>query len=204
MKTRIKLNSDMLHNLVSCGLYETAISPTVYFNDEYLEYFYNEIDINEFWEVFDNQKYKDIIKEIVTDLIPTNIQLANNLNMGIDVLNIKSSTYYNYSNDELEFNVTIDIERLYDEVLSNENVEAFSEFLNKTYKSCEGFWCFMPNSIYEFENSTDIERKVSCAVNFLLDKIQFEKIDEFLIHDELEISPYDVISIDYEFTHVEI
>ena len=146
---------------------------------------------------FDFDAYKKIVAEygiqIIRDFFD---EIADTINIKLDPhgsATIDSPKYYNYRSDVLNFTVEVESEGEGEgecegegegegegeeaiaekiEALANNEPEFFN-WLKKTYRSYDGFWCFMPNNREEFLEmirSKDIAMGLAAYLTFLLEK----------------------------------
>lgn len=122
------------------------------------------------------------IKEVIQEVLPS---------VEIYATGVYHPKQYNFSGDELEFDLVAnkeEYEALKEKVTSNEN---FNAFLRNNYKSYDGFISYMADDISEFETQ-DIWKQVVQVIMFAIqdednfEAIRNEYLDEFLdrVHTE--------------------
>ncbi len=187
MKKTLFLNSNLLDKLVSCNTYNTILDPDNISIEENLDYFCTS-NKNSLY-TFNFDKYKEKILEAISEILPKKIELSG-IEIEFSLGNIYSPNEYNFKKDNVEIIVTLDVDKLYDIVKDD---EAFDSFLNKEYSSYDGFMSFNPNSLKDWNNENDDDRKASTAINYLLQKNNFHKIDEYEIYNFMEYDITDFI-----------
>lgn len=167
---KFELSSNTLHNLINVGTYGTELDDVINVDcddelfdyDNYITYLYN------------NSLFLDKLLETAKSVLPKNIEFEK-LNIKFEYVNVYSPKYYNFKNDSLNIDVTLDLDKLYKIIYKYEN--EFDIFLKENYKSHPGFINFMPSNIDEFySNDSDEDLNIASAINFILYKIDFEKI----------------------------
>ena len=95
---------------------------------------------------------KPIIEKVIKEVLP---------NATVTAGEFYNPKYYNYDVDQLDFTVSVpksDYETLKNDTLSKED---FEQFLQKTYKSYDGYISTMPKNIAEFNKAKDWEQFVA-------------------------------------------
>lgn len=95
---------------------------------------------------------KPIIEKVIKEVLP---------NATVTAGEFYNPKYYNYDVDQLDFTVSVpksDYETLKNDTLSKED---FEQFLQKTYKSYDGYTSTMPKNIAEFNKAKDWEQFVA-------------------------------------------
>lgn len=95
---------------------------------------------------------KPIIEKVIKEILP---------NATVTAGEFYNPKYYNYDVDQLDFTVSVpksDYETLKNDTLSKED---FEQFLQKTYKSYDGYTSTMPKNIAEFNKAKDWEQFVA-------------------------------------------
>ena len=115
------------------------------------------------------------IEETIQEVLPSAKITANK---------VYHPSQYNYSGDELEFNLTVnqdEYENLRKEALSNSE---FENFLKSNYSSSSGFISTMPDSIEAFNRSKTWQSMVQVIMfalrNIDLDSVNDNYLDEFM------------------------
>lgn len=80
---------------------------------------------------------------------------------------------YNYYDDTIEFNMTIDADWVASKFAELSNEPKFADFLNDSFSSRSGFISFMPNEVEDYNdlldpNSSDYWKVVSAIVKFMV------------------------------------
>lgn len=80
---------------------------------------------------------------------------------------------YNYYDDTIEFNMTIDADWVASKFAELSNEPKFADFLNDSFSSRSGFISFMPNKVEDYNglldpNSSDYWKVVSAIVKFMV------------------------------------
>ena len=122
------------------------------------------------------------IKEVIQEVLPS---------VEIYATGVYHPKQYNFSGDELEFDLVVnkeEYEALKEKVTSNEN---FNAYLRNNYKSYDGFISYMADDISEFETQDTWKQVVQVIMFAIQDEDNFEAIrneylDEFLdrVHTE--------------------
>lgn len=122
------------------------------------------------------------IKEVIQEVLPS---------VEIYATGVYHPKQYNFSGDELEFDLVVssqEYEALKNKVLSDEN---FNAFLRNNYKSYDGFVSYMATDVSEFETQDTWKQVVQVIMFAIQDEDNFEAIrneylDEFLdrVHTE--------------------
>lgn len=122
------------------------------------------------------------IKEVIQGVLPS---------VEIYATGVYHPKQYNFSGDELEFDLVVssqEYEALKNKVLSDEN---FNAFLRNNYKSYDGFVSYMATDVSEFETQDTWKQVVQVIMFAIQDEDNFEAIkneylDEFLdrVHTE--------------------
>lgn len=153
--------STNLFPIVNVGMYtndvcdsETLINTSLIdedFNEGLISY-----DVETFWSNFDNDKFKAVILKRATDFINDKVK-PNLINLGlgitdINVINIHSPKFYNWSTDSLNFDLITDdnfTDNIIDVInnLEPNELNDLSKFLKKNFTSCDGFISFTDNNV---------------------------------------------------------
>lgn len=122
------------------------------------------------------------IKEVIQEVLPS---------VEIYATGVYHPKQYNFSGDELEFDLVVssqEYEALKNKVLSDEN---FNAFLRNNYKSYDGFVSYMATDVSEFEAQDTWKQLVQVIMFAIQDEDNFgairnEYLDEFLdrVHAE--------------------
>lgn len=148
-----------LFPIVQVGTYDGQICDVNRFIDSYCidEDFaegHTDFDSEGFWDRYDNSKFKAEILKRATEYIQNEIKpFLVDLNIGItDVVvhNMVSPKYYNFSTDELYFDLIVedDFSENLAKKVENEFYEStLSKFLKDNYTSYDGFMSFTSNTL---------------------------------------------------------
>ncbi len=116
------------------------------------------------------------IKETIQDVLPS---------VEIYATGVYHPREYNYSGDELEFDLVVNEDEynaLKDKVV---NDEGFANYLKSNYSSRDGFISSMPDSITEF-NSADSWKQLVQVIMYALKDKNFEHIEDSYIDSFME------------------
>jgi hypothetical protein len=142
MKANLNTN---LFPIINVGMYYSFISPDSIFDDydinEDFENGDSEYNAEQFWDNFDNDKYKAKIQELAADFLT--YEIDENF-ITIEAGELYSPKYYNFDTDNIELIVNFDKFKLLDEI--KKDVNAFNTFLKEKYSSYDGFCSFTANN----------------------------------------------------------
>lgn len=127
------------------GFYNTHFSPDDSINS-YLEsndLEYDDID-------FDIEGWKNRYSEILCLKIQNELKA---LNAVVKFEEVYTPDYYNFSNDSINCDITINTEKLTKFILSNQ--ELYSDYIRNDCKSYDGFTSFYPNDFESWFNATN-------------------------------------------------
>lgn len=116
------------------------------------------------------------IKETIQDVLPS---------VEIYATGVYHPREYNYSGDELEFDLVVnenEYNALKDKVV---NDEGFADYLKSNYSSRDGFISSMPDSIAEF-NSADSWKQLVQVIMYALKDVNFEHIEDSYLDSFME------------------
>lgn len=180
MKHTFSLNSDLLP-IINFGMYGSWLD----LGERAYGYIHDDPDSNPFAEIsdYDTGDYMDDLAGIAGDVISDAIRSSdyNVSRYGIAEINVSghwSPRYYNYANDKLLLEVTIDTggetvenwgQRVMDELREYECVE---EYCRRVYRDGFGYHNFMPTydeladfaACYARNNSRAVAAVLSCAM----------------------------------------
>lgn len=162
--------------LVDVGMYDSLISPD-YWEDcayenliedygEAARYFvcFGDFDWDGYKKVVQNHA-ADIIEEFAMPIL-TNYGIA-----AIKVVGIYSPREYNFTTDELNFDVYLseDFEEKFAENMKRfRKSPSLQKYIEEHWWSCSGFHSFMPQSMDEIASFEDEERCLACYMTFAL------------------------------------
>lgn len=124
------------------------------------------------WEIDDFSAFEKEVGEKAVELLSD--YLDKNIVTKFEFVDIDSPRFYNYRNDKIIANVTVDEEAL-ENYCYFENGEKFANYLKDNFTSYSGFISFVPNKIEEFKEWEDT-RKWQVMFEFhLLTKMEEEE-----------------------------
>ena len=109
-----------------------------------------------------------IIEDYIKKVLPS---------ASVEVTNLWSPQYYNFQGDELEFNVSFNVDEYKQKEQEAVNDPAFKDFLKERYKSYDGFISYLADDIDEFYQQEGWKRFVQVVMFFLRDE-DFETDNE--------------------------
>ena len=189
---------NMTSNLFPCicvAMYETVLSPNFFLesmNDGEDQYMYDTLD----W-----QDWKTELVKVSQDYIDSNVieSLKNYGLLKIEACSIWSPKYYNYHQDELVMDVTM--QQDWQDTMK-EKIEAWRgrqdviDYIKKYWRSYSGYVNFMPESLDEILTEDDEDRQLAAYLTLaMLVEGTLRPYDEIL--DELYYSMNDSFC-DYE------
>ena len=193
---------NMTSNLFPCicvAMYETVLSPNFFLesmNDGEDQYMYDTLD----W-----QDWKTELVKVSQDYIDSNVieSLKNYGLLKIEACSIWSPKYYNYHQDELVMDVTM--QQDWQDTMK-EKIEAWRgrqdviDYIKKYWRSYSGYVNFMPESLDEILTEDDEDRQLAAYLTLaMLVEGTLRPYDEIL--DELYYSMNDSFC-DYERVNV--
>lgn len=99
-------------------------------------------------------------------------------------------SYYNYSDDVIEFDMAIDTSWVESKFAEFSNDPGFQQFIDNAFSSRSGFISYMPNSTYEYSdlldpNNSEYWKVVSAIIQYIVDsdKSIRESVTEDLYDD---------------------
>ena len=180
----IKLNTN-LFPIISVAMYGTYLDPDSMF-DSYMiesdkEEGYIHFDLDYFWNNFQSDKYKQAIKERAHTFI-NGKHSENNVWVLIKAGEIYSPKYYNFSNDEIDLDVTFSKSKVLNEV--NKNITKFNEFLKERYSSRDGFNSFTSNNYIEWleDYNNEVDTSIGAVLTYLFQETIEENRENFIQH----------------------
>jgi hypothetical protein len=171
-----KLNTN-LFPIISVAMYGTYLDPDSMF-DSYMiesdkEEGYIHFGLDYFWDNFQHDKYKLAIQERAHSFINGKIK-ENGVWVYIKGGQIYSPQYYNYSNDNMDLDVTFSKKDVMEAV--NKDVPKFDEFLKERYSSRDGFTSFTSNNYLDWLQ--DFNEENDTAIGAVLTYLFQETIEE--------------------------
>ena len=180
----IKLNTN-LFSIISVAMYGTYLDPDSMF-DSYMiesdkEEGYIHFGVDYFWDNFQSDKYKQAIKERAHSFI-NGKHTENNVWVLIKAGEIYSPKYYNFSNDEIDLDVTFSKSKVLNEV--NKNITKFNDFLKERYSSRDGFNSFTSNNYIEWleDYNNDMDTAIGAVLTYLFQETIEENRENFIQH----------------------
>lgn len=167
MKATINTN---LFPIIRVGMYESHIDPNHMFDNWQIDEDKSNGDINYdanyFWEHFNNQAYVNAVKSTAHQFL-NGTHEANGIEVTIKCKEIYSPKYYNFSTDEMVFDVTFNKRKV--KQYAKDNRGEFDKFLNDNYSSYDGFCSMTSNNynewLYDF-NSNEV-RSIGAVLSFI-------------------------------------
>lgn len=180
----IKLNTN-LFPIISVAMYGTYLDPDSMF-DSYMiesdkEDGYIHFGVDYFWDNFQSDKYKQAIKDRAHSFI-NGKHSENNVWVLIKAGEIYSPKYYNFSNDEIDLDVTFSKSKVLNEV--NKNITKFNDFLKERYSSRDGFNSFTSNNYIEWleDYNNDVDTSIGAVLTYLFQETIEENHEGFIQH----------------------
>lgn len=162
--------------LVDVGMYDSLISPNYWEDCAYRNLIedYDEAarDFVCFGD-FDWDGYKKVVQNHAADIIDEFAMpiLSNYGIAAIKVVGIYSPREYNFTTDELNFDVYLseDFEEKFAENMKRfRKSPSLQKYIEEHWWSCSGFHSFMPQSMDEIASFEDEERCLACYMTFAL------------------------------------
>lgn len=131
------------------------------FNEGVTEDFFDEY----FWECLTNraaamEAVSEYICEALKRIDPIGVIKA------IEYESLSSPKFYNFSNDSINCKITFDQKILQEYI--NENIEAFTKFIEDRYTSRDGFSSFHSNDVEDWKNLDDLgEHSTGSVLEFV-------------------------------------
>ena len=192
MKQNIEYTNDNLH--IMPGFYESILfnSDTEYMENEQIrrdcedngeEFIEHEIkDFNEFQRAVCTRSVNYLIKPLLCE----DSEICDD----IQLIDVWSPSYYNFTTDKLNCNVNIDIDKLASMLQSNVDLLAgFDKYLYEKYSSRSGFISFVANNAKDYFDEQD-------HLDVMIDYYILTKI-----YDSPDV--VDAIRNENDFTHYE-
>lgn len=130
------------------------------------------------------EELDNIVKEIATPYIKENIQKVFKT-AEVNPIGVYHPKQYNYSGDELEFNLNVssqEFDTLKEKVLSDTQ---FANFIKEAYSSSSGFISTMPTTLDEFETA-DVWQQLVQIIMFELKDEELTDVNEAYLNDFLD------------------
>ena len=180
----IKLNTN-LFPIISVAMYGTYLDPDSMF-DSYMiesdkEDGYIHFGVDYFWSNFQNDKYVKAIQKRAHSFI-NGKHTENNVWVLIKAGEIYSPKYYNFSNDEIDLDVTFSKSKVLNEV--NKNITKFNDFLKERYSSRDGFNSFTSNNYIEWleDYNNEVDTSIGAVLTYLFQETIEENRENFIQH----------------------
>lgn len=189
--------------LVDVGMYESVLSPSNY-EELQKSYFMEDYTCaTEFLCVgnFDYNGYKSAVIDAAKEYIEDNVmpKLREYGVIGIEPMSIWSPKYYNYSTDELEFNLYLsdNFEQIMrDNIARMRNNRSLQRYIEEHFWSKSGFVSFMPRSFDEILAMDDEDRCISAYLTLALLESGYWSYSGQII-DESNFDLYDKVTCVY-------
>ena len=161
---------NMTSNLFPCvcvAMYETLLSPQFFedrINEGEEEFCYTTINFDD-WKKALTEAAQDYLKDYIIDT------LRDYGLLDIEATGIWSPKYYNYHQDELNMDVTMqkDWQKIMEEKVAIwQDCEAVKKYISKNWRSFSGYVNFMPESLAEVLTETDEERQLAAYLTLAL------------------------------------
>lgn len=167
MKATINTN---LFAIIRVGMYGSHIDPEHMFDnwqiDEYKSNGDINYDANYFWEHFNNQAYVNAVESTAHQFL-NGTHEANGIEVTIKCKEIYSPKYYNFSTDEMVFDVTFNKRKV--KQYAKDYRDEFNQFLKDNYSSYDGFCSMTSNNynewLYDFNNNE--ARAIGAVLSFI-------------------------------------
>lgn len=131
-----------------------ALSELFYTTDTYGTF--NSELLDEAWyeeSEFDSEGFmKDLAElhaEVINDALP-----AGGIK-SVRVVGTSSPQFYNYSTDQVELEIDVDLFQLYRYLQMYNNAAEFEKFIKEHFTSRDGFWSYTPNTLKDFYETMD-------------------------------------------------
>lgn len=160
---KIELNSNLLP-LIDVGMYGTALDFSEVFSSDIEEGYVNESNEDTLYE-----NYRKYLAETAQEFIDEYF-LPTFKKYGVEkivVTGLWSPTSYNYTNDELNFEIYVSddwakwVEPIFRRVYNDGRVQ---EYAKTNYRDYPGYWNYMPETLEECLKFEDFER---CSAEIL-------------------------------------
>ena len=177
MKATINTN---LFPIIRVGMYGSQIDPEHMFDNWQIDEDKSNGDINYdanyFWEHFNNQAYVNAVESTAHQFL-NGTHEANGIEVTMKCKEIYSPKYYNFSTDEMVFDVTFNKRKV--KQYAKDYRDEFNQFLKDNYSSYDGFCSMTSNNynewLYDF-NSNEV-RSIGAVLSFIFRDDMLE--DEF-------------------------
>jgi hypothetical protein len=129
-------------------------------------------------------------KDIMISILGTYQARAKRIvkDMGLDFIkeleftNSFSPREYNFANDQLDFDMEVDEDKMLRALDILENDKEFNEFLKAKYTSYDGFLSFTPNNYNElrdqiYNEGDEYYQAISAMINYLVGEEKLEEIE---------------------------
>jgi len=136
----------------------------------------------------DYKQYENDISELACNFIESECNFIKSVKFE----KLISPKFYNFSNDSINCEITLDVNKLSDYI--NDNLEAFKDYLKDNYTSYDGFSSSYSNDVNKWRYDTDnfIEFNDGHKLGALL---QFYFINEF---EDINMSMYEYCKCDHD------
>lgn len=185
---RANLNTN-LFPIISVGMYYSHISPENVFDsyniDDDFENDFSEYNADQFWDNFDNDKYKTKIQELAADFLTYEIDDNNGNEIKIEAGELYSPKYYNFDTDNIELTVEFDKFKLLDAI--KKDVNAFDTFLKENYSSYDGFCSFTANNFDEWyiDYKDEKETAIGALLTYLFKDTDYQESFNLYVYENI-------------------
>lgn len=186
MKANLNTN---LFPIINVGMYYSHISPENVFDsyiiDDDFENDFSEYNSDQFWDNFDNDKYKTKIQDLAADFLTYEIDDNNGNEIKIEAGELYSPKYYNFDNDNIELTVEFDKFKLLDAI--KKDVNAFDIFLKENYSSYDGFCSFTANNFDEWyiDYKDEKETAIGALLTYLFKDTDYKESFNLYVYENI-------------------
>lgn len=183
MKANLNTN---LFNIIDVGMYYSPISPESVFDDYCINEDFEEnaspYNADQFWDNFDNDKYRAKIQELAADFLT--YEIDENF-VTIEAGELYSPKYYNFDTDNIELIVNFDKFKLLDEI--KKDVNAFDSFLKENYSSYDGFCSFTANNFDEWyiDYKDEKETAIGALLTYLFKDSEYKESFNIYVYENI-------------------
>ena len=186
MKANLNTN---LFPIINVGMYYSHISPENVFDsyiiDDDFENDFSEYNSDQFWDNFDNDKYKTKIQDLAADFLTYEIDDNTGNEIKIEAGELYSPKYYNFDNDNIELTVEFDKFKLLDAI--KKDVNAFDIFLKENYSSYDGFCSFTANNFDEWyiDYKDEKETAIGALLTYLFKDTDYKESFNLYVYENI-------------------
>lgn len=186
MKANLNTN---LFPIINVGMYYSNISPETIFDDYFInEDFENgdsEYNSDQFWDNFDNDKYKTKIQELAADFLTYEIDDNNGNEIKIEAGELYSPKYYNFDTDNIELTVEFDKVKLLEFI--KKDIDNFNKFLKDNYTSYDGFLSFTANNValWYDDYQNDENTAIGALLTYLFKDSEYQESFNLYVYENI-------------------